>query len=298
VSSRFVVYGALVANAAIAVSKFVVAGISGSAAMLSEAIHSSVDTGNGILLLVGQNRSKRPPDAQHPFGHGKELYFWSMLVAVMIFGVGGGISIAEGIHRLRRPEELGDPKWNYVVLAIAFLFDGSSFVIGFKELWAQKAPHHGVVRAIRESKDLSVVSVVLEDTAALLGLAFAFVGVLVSHALAEPRIDAAASIAIGLLLASSALVLLYESRTSLIGERADKDLTEDIRALALEDPDVVDIERLLTMQLGAEQVLLNASLSFRDDIEAPQLAAAIERLSARIRKEHPDVKPIFIQPAA
>ena len=219
------------ANAAIAASKFVAAGISGSAAMLSEAIHSSVDTGNGILLLVGQKRSKRPADAQHPFGHGKELYFWSMLVAVMIFGVGGGISIAEGIHRFRSPEELGDPKWNYVVLAIALAFDGGSFVIGFKELWKEKAPHHGVVAALRESKDLSVVSVVLEDTAALLGLLFAFVGVVVSHAMDEPRIDAAASIAIGFLLAAIALVLLFESRKSLIGERADKDLTDGIRAL-------------------------------------------------------------------
>jgi cation diffusion facilitator family transporter len=296
--SRFVVYGAIAANAAIAVSKFVAAGISGSAAMLSEAIHSSVDTGNGILLLVGQNRSKRPPDAQHPFGHGKELYFWSMLVAVMIFGVGGGISIAEGIHRMRSPEELGDPKWSYIVLAIALLFDGTSFVIGFKELWAQKAPHHGVVRAIKESKDLSVVSVVLEDTAALLGLAFAFLGVVLSHATGNPRIDAAASIAIGTLLAVSALVLLYESRTSLIGERADKALTEGIRALALEDPDVVGVGRLLTMQLGAEQILLNASLSFRDDIAGPEMTAAIDRLTANIRKAHPDVEPIFIQPAA
>jgi len=266
--------------------------------MLSEAIHSSVDTGNGILLLVGQNRSKRPADAQHPFGHGKELYFWSMLVAVMIFGVGGGISIAEGVHRMLSPAELGDPKWNYVVLAIAFAFDGGSFVIGFKELWKQKAPHHGVIQAIRESKDLSVVSVVLEDSAALLGLLFALAGVSVSHALDAPRIDAAASIAIGLLLAAVALVLLSESRKSLIGERADKELTDGIRALALEDPDVVDVDRLLTMQLGSDQVLLNASLSFRDDIEGPQLAAAIERLSASIRKAHPDVRPIFIQPAA
>ena len=297
-SSRFVVYGAIAANAAIAVSKFVAAGISGSAAMLSEAIHSSVDTGNGILLLVGQSRSKRPADAQHPFGHGKELYFWSMLVAVMIFGVGGGISIAEGIHRLRTPEELGDPKWSYIVLAIALLFDGGSFVIGFKELWAQKKPDHGLVRAIKESKDLSVVSVVLEDTAALLGLLLAFLGVGLSHAMHEPRIDAAASIGIGGLLAVAALVLLYESRTSLIGERADKELTEGIRALALEDPDVVEVDRLLTMQLGAEQVLLNASLSFRDDIEGPQLAAAIDRLTTNIRRAHPDVRPIFIQPAS
>jgi len=297
-SSRIVVYGALVANAAIAISKFVVAGISGSAAMLSEAIHSSVDTGNGILLLVGQKRSKRPPDVQHPFGHGKELYFWSMLVAVMIFGVGGGISVAEGIHRLLSPAELGEPKWNYVVLGIAFAFDGTSFVIGLKELWAQKQPHHGLLKALRESKDLSVVSVVLEDSAALLGLLFAFAGVAVSHAMEEPRIDAAASIAIGLLLAAVALVLLSESRKSLIGERADKELTDGIRALALEDPDVMDVERLLTMQLGAEQVLLNASLSFRDDIEGQELAAAIERLASKIRKAHPDVRPIFIQPAA
>ena len=297
-SSRFVVYGAIVANATIAVSKFVAAGISGSAAMLSEAIHSSVDMGNGILLLVGQKRSKRPPDAQHPFGHGLELYFWSMLVAVLIFGVGGGISIAEGIHRLRSPEELGDPTWSYVVLAIAFAFDGGSFAIGLKELWEHKKPDHGLVQAIRESKDLSVVSVVLEDSAALLGLGFAFVGVVLSHAMEEPRIDAAASIAIGVLLAGIALVLLCESRQSVIGERADKELTDGIRALALEDPDVVDVDRVLTMQLGAEQVLLNAALSFRDDIEGVELTAAIDRVTATIRKAHPDVQPIFIQPAA
>ncbi len=296
--SRIVVYGAIVANAAIAVSKFVVAGITGSAAMFSEAIHSAVDTGNGVLLLVGQKRSKRPANAQHPFGHGKELYFWSMLVAVMIFGVGGGISIAEGIHRMESPEELGDPKWNYVVLGIAFAFEGGSFGIAFKEFWDQKKPHHGVVQAIREIKDLSVVSVLLEDSAALTGLVFAFVGVVVSHAMEEPRIDAAASIAIGVLLAAVALVLLYESRKSVIGERGDKELMEWIRNLALEDPDVKGIDRLLTMQLGAEQVLLNASLSFREDIEGPQVAAAIERLTSKIRSAHPDVRPIFIQPAA
>jgi cation diffusion facilitator family transporter len=295
--SRIVVYGAITANLGIATSKLAAALITSSSAMLSEAIHSFVDTGNGVLLLVGQKRSERPPDADHPFGHGKELYFWSLIVAVLVFGVGGGVSVFEGVHHLVRPSELGDPTWNYIVLGVAFLFDGTSFAIGVKELWQQKSPRHNAFEALRESKDLSVVSVVLEDSAALIGLAFAFAGVFLAHRFEDPRFDGAASIAIGALLAVVASLLLLACRKLLIGERADPELVAQIRALALADEDVLDVRRLLTMQLGAQQILLNASLRFRPEMAGSEVSAAIDRLSDRIQKAYPEVQPIFIQPS-
>jgi cation diffusion facilitator family transporter len=215
--SQLAIYGAIAANLAIATTKFVVAGITGSSAMLSEGIHSSVDTFNGILLLVGIRLSRRPATPEHPFGHGKELYFWSLIVAVLIFGLGGGVSFYEGVQHIRHPQPLRDPTWNYVVLAAAAVFESLSFVIALRQFRKQtgKVPFW---QAARLSKDPTTTTVLAEDAAALAGLAIAAAGIALSHRLDMPALDGAASVAIGLLLAGVATLLTWQSRGLLIGE--------------------------------------------------------------------------------
>ena len=215
--SKLAIYGAIAANVAIAATKFVVAGITGSSAMLSEGIHSAVDTCNGVLLLVGTWRSELPASDEHPFGHGKELYFWSLIVAVLIFGLGGGVSFYEGIQHIRHPEPMQDPTWNYVVLGLAMLFEGASFLVALRQFRAQSrgAPFW---RALEQSKDPTTYTVLAEDSAALLGLVVAALGIYFSHRLDMPALDGAASVVIGLLLAGVAVLLIRESRGLLIGE--------------------------------------------------------------------------------
>jgi cation diffusion facilitator family transporter len=289
------VYGAIAANAVIGVSKFAAGIISGSSAMLSEAIHSVVDTGNELLLLLGIHRSKKPADELHPFGHGKELYFWSLIVAILLFGLGGGMSIYEGISHLRHPAVIKDPTWNYVVLGIAFIAEGTSWAIALNKLLKRKKAGQGIWDAVRASKNPAVFVVLAEDSAALLGIVVAFLGVLLGHTLSNPYLDGAASIIIGLILATVAAFLSYESRDLLVGESADADVLQAIRRLAEADPAVVGVSRPLTMHFGPEQVLLNLDIEFRPDLSASEITAAVDRLEAGIRKERPSIKRIFIE---
>jgi len=215
--SKLAIYGAIGANVAIAVTKFTVAGITGSSAMLSEGVHSAVDTFNGVLLLVGIRLSQRPATPEHPFGHGKELYFWNLIVAVLIFGLGGGVSFFEGVQHIRHPEPMRDPTWNYVVLAAAALFEGISFSIALRQFFKQ-AGSTPFWEAVHRSKDPTTYTVLAEDSAALAGLAIAAVGIALSHSLDMPALDGAASVLIGLLLAGVATLLTWESRGLLIGE--------------------------------------------------------------------------------
>ncbi|MFN2242870.1 MAG: cation diffusion facilitator family transporter, partial [Anaerolineae bacterium] len=244
------VYGAMAANAVIGVSKFAAGIISGSSAMLSEAIHSVVDTGNELLLLLGIHRSRKPADELHPFGHGKELYFWSLIVAILLFGLGGGMSIYEGISHLRHPAVIKDPTWNYVVLGIAFIAEGTSWAIALNKLLKKKKAGQGIWDAVRASKNPAVFVVLAEDSAALLGILVAFLGVLLGHTFRNPYLDGAASIIIGLILATVAGFLSYESRDLLVGESADADVLQAIRRLAEADPAVVGVSRPLTMHFG------------------------------------------------
>jgi cation diffusion facilitator family transporter len=289
------VYGAIASNLIIAAAKLTAAFLSGSSAMLSEGIHSIVDTGNELLLLLGVHRSQKPADELHPFGHGQELYFWSLIVAILLFGLGGGMSIYEGISRLQHPAELRDPLPNYIVLGVAFLAEGTSWTIAMRKLFQKKQPGNNFWRAMRNSKNPAVYTVVAEDSAALLGILVAFLGVFLGNRLQSPYVDGAASIGIGLILATVACYLAFESRDLLVGESASAEAVQRIRELAESDPAVVRAWPPLTMHFGPDQVLLNLDIEFRTSLSSSEVTAAIDRLEASIRKERPEIKRIFIE---
>ncbi|MES2936787.1 MAG: cation diffusion facilitator family transporter [Pseudomonadota bacterium] len=295
--SKVAIYGAMAANAAIAATKFAVAAATGSSAMLSEGIHSLVDTGNGALLLVGVHRSKSPASAEHPFGHGKELYFWSLIVGVLIFGLGGGISFYEGVLHVLHPKPLEDAFWNYVVLAAAAVFEGASFAVAWRQFTAERGTVP-VWRALRASKDPATYTVLAEDGAALLGLAIAAIGVFASHRLGMPRLDGVASMAIGLLLAGVAVLLIRESRGLLIGEGIQHETAQAIRELARREPLVHEVGPLLSMYVGAEDVLVTFALVFAPDAPAAEVAACIVRIEAAVRERFPKIRRIYIEPVA
>jgi cation diffusion facilitator family transporter len=292
--SKIAIYGAIGANVAIAVTKFIVAGVTGSSAMLSEGIHSAVDTFNGVLLLVGLRLSKRPATVEHPFGHGKELYFWSLIVAVLIFGLGGGVSFYEGIQHIRQPEPMRDPTWNYVVLAAAALFEGTSFLIALKQFRAQ-ARGRPFWQALDRSKDPTTYTVLAEDSAALAGLAVAALGIYLSHALDMPALDGVASVVIGLLLAGVAVLLIAQSRGLLIGEGIRPETARAIRALAMEQPGVEDVGHVLSMYIGPEDVLVIVDVNFKDDTPTGDAAEAIAAIEKQVRARFPMIKRIFIE---
>lgn len=288
-------YGAIAANLAIAATKFAAAAATGSSAMLSEGIHSVVDTGNQLLLLFGLRRSARPPDRNHPFGHGKELYFWSLIVAVLLFGIGGGMSFYEGVAHLRHPRPMEDPTWNYVTLGAAFLFESVSWVIAMRELKRGLAADLGVLGAVRASKDPAVFVVVAEDTAALVGLVIAAAGIWLGHTTGNPMWDGLASMGIGAVLAGVSVLLVGKARKLLLGEAADEATVADIEALAAADPAVEAVARSLTMHLGTDDVLVNLDVAFRAGQPAEEVAAAAARIEAAIRERHPEVRRVYLE---
>jgi len=295
--SKQAVTAAIVGNAAIAAIKFVAGTMTGSSAMISEGIHSLVDTGNGGLLFHGLRRSARAADANHPFGHGMEVYFWSLIVAVSIFGIGGGMSIYEGIVHMRHPSPLVGPTINYIVLTVAVVFESFSFGVAWKAFRKYKGTR-GTLTAIHLGKDPSLFTVLFEDTAALFGLVVAFVGIFVSHWLQEPIIDGLASVVIGFILVSTAGWLAYESKSLLVGEAADPELVTAIREIALADPVVTGLGAVLTMHLGPEDVLLNIEVQFASGLSAEKIHAAVRRIENLIREPYPEVKRIFIEVGA
>lgn len=292
--SRITIYGALIANLLIATIKFIAAGFTGSSAMLSEGIHSTVDTGNQLLLLLGISRSKIQPDRKHPFGHGKELYFWTLIVAILIFGLGGGMSVYEGISHLQHPNQLQDPFWNYMVLGAAAVFEGAALYIAVKKFNQQKG-HEGFWKELRLSKDPSLFVVIYEDTAALTGIVIAFLGVYLGHLFQNPFFDGIASVLIGILLAVVAIIMVIESKNLLVGESAEPGITNSIFRLVAEDRDVVRLNRPLTMHLSPDEILLNLDVEFRQDLETPDTAAAIDRIEKAIKRSFPEVSRISIE---
>src|SRR5512133_867406 len=255
-SSRKVIYAALAANSLIAVATFAAALFTGSSSMLAEGLHSSVDIGNSLLLLFGTNRSQRPPDELHPFGHGKELYFWSFVVAVSLFSVGGVLSIWEGVQHVRHPSISGNLISNYVILAIAAVLDGYSLIVSLKEIHRTKGSFT-LWQYIKHSKDPTAYTVALEDSADLAGILVAFLALFLGERLGIPWLDGAGSIVIGVILVGIATVLGRESKNLLVGESASRLQVEAIRRAVSGDPAVSAIGQVLTMQLGPESVLVN-----------------------------------------
>ncbi|MBC8164370.1 MAG: cation transporter [Bryobacteraceae bacterium] len=292
--SKKAIYAAIGANLGIAVMKFVAAWWTGSAAMLSEGVHSLVDSGNGGLLLLGLRLSSRPADESHPFGHGKEIYFWSFVVAMLIFAGGGLISIYEGIGHIRHPVESVNPIWNYTVLGVATLFETWSLRVALQE-FAHSRGDLGFLEAIRLSKDPTGFTVVLEDLAALLGLVFAGVGIFLGHLLGQPWIDGAAAVFIGVLLTTVALVLGFESKGLLIGEAVSPAVAESIRRIAEADPQVEAVRQPKTMHFGPHTILAAINVQFRDDLSALDLEQAVDRIDKGIRAEHPDIAHIYLE---
>ncbi len=293
-ASKRVIYAALIGNGAIAVTKFIAASITGSSAMLSEAIHSVVDTGNQGLLLYGIRRAKRPADPQHPFGYSMELYFWTFVVAILIFAVGAGISAYEGIIKLMNPHPVTSPHINYIVLGLAMVFEAVAWWIAFREFRRSKGSL-GYLAAVRRSKDPTVFTVLFEDSAAMLGLIAAFLGIALGQALDMPELDGVASIVIGVILALTAALLAYESKGLLIGEGADPQVVAGVREIVQTKQGIERVNELLTMHLGPQDVLLTLSLDFEDRLSAGDVEAAITELEDLIKLAFPQISRVFIE---
>ncbi len=289
---------ALGANLGIALAKFAAAAWTNSSAMLSEAIHSLVDTSNQALLLLGLKRSKRPADAAHPFGYSKELYFWGFVVAVLLFSMGAGVSIYEGVHKLLDPHPISDPHINYIVLAVAMVLEGYSTYRAVKE-FNRRQPGKKLVEALRQSKDAALFTVVLEDIAAMTGLTLALLGVMAAHLLGFHWGDGAASVAIGLLLALVAIFMAIEIRSLIIGEAVSRDTQRGLKKLieAEVGPDkaIRAINEIRTMHLGPEDVLLAASVDFHDGVVSESVEATTARLERAIQTNYPVVRRLFLE---
>ncbi|MFL6672234.1 MAG: cation diffusion facilitator family transporter [Massilia sp.] len=296
--SKKVIYAAIVANLGIAAAKFTVAALSGSAAMLAEGIHSAVDTGNELLLLVGENMSVRSPDQFHPFGYGKAVYFWALLVALSVFSLGGGLSIYHGAQSLQHPEPLGDPFWNYVVLAIAAVFEAYSWNVSRRALNRYRRPGASLWQAVRSSKDASVFTVFIEDSAALIGLVVAALGIGLGQLFHSPVFDPAASIVIGLVLIGAAFTLGRETGGLLVGEGMGPEQTRRLHEIFKSDPNIYRVVNLLTMQLGPDEVLLAAVVQFNRGMRIDEVEQAIEQLERKVESAFPTIHHIYFESGA
>jgi cation diffusion facilitator family transporter len=292
--SKLVIIAALVGNSLISITKFVAASITGSSAMMSEGIHSLVDTGNQVLLLYGMKRAEKPPDADFPFGYGKEIYFWSFIVAILIFALGGGISIYEGIRHIQHPEPISNPLVNYIVLGLALVFEGAAWYFAFREFSRVKG-RWGYLEAIQRAKDPSIFVVLFEDSAAMLGLIVAFVGVWLSQSTGILIFDGIASVIIGFILVGTAIWLAYETKGLLIGESANQSVIRGIRSALEAKSNIQHINEILTMHMGPDFILANISVDFADTISAQQVEADIAAIDRGIKQAFPQIKRVFIE---
>ena len=293
-SSVKAILAALVGNSLIAVTKFIAASYTGSSAMFSEAVHSVVDSGNQLLLLYGVKRSKRPADSKHPFGYGKELYFWSFVVAILIFSIGSGISFYEGFHKLHSPEPVSNPMINFIVLGFAVIFESWTCWVAATEFKKSKGDR-GWVEAIRRSKDPALFTVLFEDTAALLGLFVALIALTLSEHLNLPVLDSVASLIISFILAVTAGLLAFECKGLLTGEGASEEVVTGIKQIINESQGIKHVNEVLTLHLGPEDVLLNVSLDFEDDLSSGEVEEAISNLESRIKQMFPEIRRVFIE---
>ncbi|NOZ34972.1 MAG: cation transporter [Chlorobi bacterium] len=290
------IYGAVTANIAIAISKFTAAIFTGSSTMLSEGIHSLVDTGNGILLLFGIKKSKRPADDEHPFGYGNEVYFWSFIVAVLIFALGGGVALYEGIQHIIHPKEITDAIWNYVVLISAIVFEGSSLYIALKEFNKTRGDA-SFFKALSDTKDTTTAAVVIEDSAAVSGLtiAIALLTLIIGQITGIVYFDGIGSVLIGLLLLGVSTFFAIECKSLLIGEGLSKKEIQKITDILYNDEDVTAYKKPLTLFFGPDEVLVNLNVNFKDDLVSDEIEKIVDRLENKIKKEIPAVNRIFIE---
>lgn len=288
------VVAAMVGNIVIAAAKFVAAFFTGSGAMLAEGVHSVVDTGNQVLLLFGDVRSRRPSDAQHPYGYGRELYFWSLVVAVMLFGIGGGLSIYEGVRHIRRAAMPGDATWNFSVLGVAFVAEATSLRVAWRQLRAQ-AGARSLWAAFRSSKDPRLFVPLAEDVAALLGICVAATGLLLAYRFAMPVFDGGASVVIGTILAGVAGLLALETRSLLLGEAAGRRVRRRVRRVVRRDPAVAGIAELLTLHIGPEDIAVTLRITMHGDRDVGEASAVIERLKERIAAADSRLRHIAIE---
>lgn len=293
-SSKKAIYGAIGANSAIAVSKFIAAFFTGSSSMFSEGVHSLVDTGNGILLLHGIRRSKRSADPDHPFGYGKEVFFWSFVVAILIFALGGGVALYEGVKHLFHPKHLENVGWTYLVLLLAMVFEGSALRIALRQFNAARG-NKPFFKALTDSKDSPTVAVVIEDTAALLGLIIALMAVFLGQITGWVYWDAIGSILIGLLLVVVSLFFAYECKALLVGEGLLTEDVEKIERVLAEEPDVLTFRRPLSLYFGPNEVLVNLDVNFADELTSDSIEETIDRLEAKIKAAIPAVNKIYIE---
>ncbi|UCF31079.1 MAG: cation transporter [bacterium] len=294
-SSRKAIYAALIGNSLIAVTKFMAAAMTGSSAMLSEGIHSLVDTGNQVLLLHGLKKARKPPDERFPFGHGKEVYFWSFVVAILIFAVGSGVSLYEGVHHLTHPTPMENPGVNYIVLGLAVVFEGIAWLFAIREFNRARGGH-GFLEAVKRGKNPSLFVVLFEDSAALLGLLVAFAGVFLYQMTGNPVFDGAASIVIGAILGGTAIWLAYETKGLLIGEGAHPEVVDSIRRLAGSFPEVEKVNEVLTLHMGPEFILVNISVDFVDTLPAGRVEKVLSDMDLLIKRTHGEVKRVFVEP--
>jgi cation diffusion facilitator family transporter len=293
-SSKKVIYAALIGNSTIALTKFLAAFFTGSAAMMSEAIHSVVDTGNQILLLYGLKRAAQPATPAHPFGYGLQLYFYTFVVAILIFGLGAVIAIWQGIEKIMHPEVIENAWVNYVVLGMAIVFESIVWFIAFRAFNEQRG-NRTILESIRGSKDPTVFTILFEDTAALLGLLIALLGIFLSQALHIPVLDGLASVIIGLILTVTAGFLAYESQSLLTGESADKETREGIIDIAIAEPGIDRINQSMTMHFGPNDVLVALSLDFKGNLTAVEVENTVSRIEQRIKHAYPHVTRVFVE---
>ena len=293
-SSKKAIYAALAGNGMIAITKFFASAYTGSSAMFSEAIHSVVDTGNQILLLYGIKRSERPADKTHPFGYGMEVYFWSFVVAILLFGLGSGVSIYEGISKIQNPHPVTNPFVNYIVIGFAIIFETIAFSVAYRELRKTKGSQ-SLIKAIRTSKDPTIFTVLFEDFAALLGLMVAGLAIYLGEVLNLPILDGIASVIIGLILALTASLLAFECKGLLCGEAANDQIVAGIEDIVKGETDVLYINEILTMHLGPHDILLNISLDFKDAMSSGNVQTTISELETSIKSKFPEIKRVFIE---
>ena len=293
-SSKKVIYAALIGNALIAVTKFAASVVTGSSAMLAEGIHSLVDTGNQGLLLLGLHKAKRPPDEKFPFGHGKEVYFWSFVVAILIFALGSGISLYEGVHHIFHPEPVESPMINYIVLGLALIFEGGAWFFAFKEFSRAKGKW-SYIQAVQRGKDPTIFMVLFEDSAAVLGLVVAFLGIWLGQVTGIVYLDGIATVIIGLILGGTAVWLAYETKGLLIGESANQEVVQSIREMATQLSGVTHVNEVLTMHMGPEFILVNISVDFLDGVTSEVVEECVAHLDATIKAKHPLVKRVFVE---